>query len=631
MGVVSADNNDFRFTILHTNDLHAHAESFVDRNRLVGGLPRIGHLIRSIRADNPQTVVIDAGDIFQGTPLYTRYHGEVEVNLLNQIGYDIYTIGNHEFDDGAENLAKQLQSAKFEIISTNLDCTSQPALEKLVKPSVIRTINGKKVAFIGVMTPDLENLSLSLGGVKVKNVENDWIAPVRAEVKRMVDQGIDKIILVTHAGLDYDQELAEALPEVDAIIGGHSHTRLDKPVTIDRENGDRTLIVQTGCYGRSLGKLDLTFDKEGKLILPECKYNLISVNAKVPEEADLKAYVDEKVKPLLALRNTFVSFAAKPFDNRWTTLPWDSAIGNLICDSLQDAGKSHGATISFHNRGGIRGRIEQGPITLEKVEELLPFDNRLTIATISGASLKRALEHSVNAGLGGHFLDVHGIKFAYDRQKPRGSRIIYALTQNDKGTWEPVEPDKSYRIAVNNYTFQSGEGYNFTDAKDVKFLEERVSIPFKNYLSKNPKVAPAAPSRIVPLTEGVLTRSGDDSISIAGAQPGSRITLVAGRGEGVEPVFDSLPVPLEGAKVITSGLLVGESGERTIGKVSTLLGLNETKGGAPVYLAAIVHPPKKGKNRKTLISYPLEFKKASFAETSSKVQKPAAASRSASP
>lgn len=617
LSVTSAENADLRFTILHTNDLHAHAESFADRGRLVGGLARIGHLIRSLRSQNPNTVVVDAGDIFQGTPLFTRYHGEVEVNLLNKVGYDIYTIGNHEFDDGAENLTKQLKLAKFDIISSNLDAESQPELKALIKPSTIRTFKGEKVAFVGAMTPDLERLSLSLGGVKVKGSSGDWIAPVKDEVKRLSDQGIDKIVLVTHLGVDYDQELAKAVPQIDVIIGGHSHTRLDKEVVVDQPGGASTVIVQTGCYGRALGKLDLAFDKEGRLLLPEVKYSLINVNSKIPEEPDLKAYVDEKVKPLLSMRSTIVSFAEKAFDNRWTVMPWDSSIGDLITDSLADAGKDYGVTVSIHNRGGIRGRIEPGPISLEKVEEILPFDNRLTLATISGVSLKRALEHSVNAGLGGHFLDVHGVKFAYDHAKPRGQRVVFAYARDAKGNWKPVDEKESYRIAVNNYTFQSGEGFNFADARDVQFTKERVSIPFKNYLLKNPRVSPQPPNRIVPVTEGLLSLSGSDTLRIDGAAVGSRITLVRGTGEGVEPVFGSIPVPLKDAFVIASGIDVEQPGAVTIKNLSRLLEKGKDVN-APAWVAAIVHPPKKGRNRKTLISYPIQVTETTQTTTGNK-------------
>ncbi|HEY9784047.1 MAG TPA: 5'-nucleotidase C-terminal domain-containing protein, partial [Candidatus Obscuribacterales bacterium] len=577
-------------------------------------LARLGHLIRSIRAKDPNTLVIDAGDMFQGTPLFTHYHGEVEVNLLNKMGYDIYTIGNHEFDDGADNLAAQLKKARFEIISANLDCSEHPALNELVKPSTIRKINGQQVAFVGAMTPELERLSLSLGGVKVKQADKNWIEPIKQEVQRLSKMGINKIILVTHCGVDLEEQLARALPEADAIIGGHSHTRLDKPIVIEHESGGPTYVVQTGSYGRALGKLDLAFDNKGRLIPKDTKYSLINVTDRIREEPDLKEYIAEKVKPLLPLRNTLVANAEAAFDNRWTRMPWDSSIGNLICDALFEAGKEYGVQISFHNRGGIRGRIEQGPVTLEKVEEILPFDNRLTFATVDGECIRRVLEHSVNAGLGGHFLDVHGVKFAYDPSRARGGRVIFALAEEESGRWRPLERRKDYKIAVNSYTFQSGEGFDFHGAKDIRNFKERISIPFKQYLMQHKTVKPEPPSRIVPVSSTLTVRPAKNSpsIFIKGAEPNSRLTIVKGSGLGVEPIFDSIPVPLANAKVIASGLLANEIGalkfrSNALRNSGAEQATSEAAKNGSEYVCVIAHPPKNAKNKKVLISYPIEI------------------------
>ncbi|HIN64441.1 MAG TPA: bifunctional metallophosphatase/5'-nucleotidase, partial [Candidatus Obscuribacterales bacterium] len=459
-----AADGDFHFTILHTNDLHSHAEPFSERGKTVGGLARLGSLIRSIKSNTPNTVVIDAGDMFQGTPLFTHYHGEVEVSLLNQIGYDMYTIGNHEFDDGAENLGKQLKNAKFDIICANMDAESQPDLKSVIKPYVIKEIGGKKIGFIGVMTPELERLSLSLGGVKIKHLNDDWLIPVREAVKEIESKGIKHIVAVTHCGTDFDQQISQAIPQIDVIIGGHSHTRLDKALFVEHDDSSKTIIVQTGSYGRTLGRLDVVFDKEGKMDAADTKYKLINITDKLPEDPAMKAYIDKKVEPLLPLRRTIVSQAEDAFDNRWTAYPWDSALGDLITDALCEAGKSYGTTISVHNRGGMRGRIEKGPISLEKVQEILPFDNRLTFATIKGRALLGALEHSVSGPAGGRFLDVHGLKIGYDPTKKRGERLVFALAEDKDGSYSPVDPEKEYKVAINNYTFQSGEGYDFKDA-----------------------------------------------------------------------------------------------------------------------------------------------------------------------
>ena len=276
------------------------------------------------------------------------------MTILKQLGYDLVAVGNHEFDDGPANLTKQLRTAKLTALCCNLDLTREPELAASIVPSVIKTINGQPVGFIGVITPDLEQIASNRGGIRLKATGTDWMKPVRDEVNRLKDRGLNKIILVTHCGIDCDKELAQALPDVDAIIGGHTHTRLDRAVVIDHPSGGCTIIVQTGCFGRALGKLDLCFDSSGHIIKDKTDYHLINITEKIFEEPDIKAYIDEKERPFVSLRREIAASAAGNFSNRFRNLPWDSALGDLICDALFEAGKDYGAEIAFENRGGIR-------------------------------------------------------------------------------------------------------------------------------------------------------------------------------------------------------------------------------------------------------------------------------------
>jgi len=608
-----AADEELHFTILHTNDLHSHAEPFTERGRTVGGLARLGHLIHSIKANTPNTVVIDAGDIFQGTPLFTHYHGEVEVSLLNQIGYDIYTIGNHEFDDGAENLGKQLKNAKFDVVCANMDAEAQPDLKSVLKPYVIKEIGGKKVGFIGVMTPELERLSLSLGGVKIKHLNDDWLIPVREVVKELESKGVNHIVAITHCGTDFDQQISQGIPQIDVIIGGHSHTRLDKAIFVEHDDSSKTIIVQTGSYGRALGRLDVTFEKDGRLDCAETKYRLINITDKIQEDAAMKAYIDKKVEPLLPLRHTIVSQAEDAFDNRWTSYPWDSALGDLITDALCDAGKNYGTTIAIQNRGGMRGRIEKGPISLEKVQEILPFDNRLTFATITGKALLSALEHSVSGPAGGRFLDVHGLKIGYDPTRKRGERLVFALAENKDGTYSPVDEKKEYKIAINNYTFQSGEGYDFKDAKNVVNTPERIGIPFRQYLETHSSVKPQTPSRIVPITENILSAFRTDRViaTIKNVPPNSKVSLFSGTERGIAPAanMNNIPLPLKDPKIYAS-FTSDENGQYVWRGNLHAPSEEDLKDKSDrrhiVWLAALVQPPKSSSLKKRIISYPVE-------------------------
>ena len=559
---------DCQFNILHTNDLHSHDEPFTEGGRSLGGMARIGHLIRMIRKQEPNTIVVDAGDIFQGTPLFTTYHGAVEVHLLNEIGYDLFTIGNHEFDDGIDNLAEQLKQAKFEVISANLDCSQFPPMSDLVKSSVVKTINGQKVGFVGCITPDLETLALNISPLKLKKKGPDWYQPIKEEVEKLKAQGINKIIVLSHSGLDKERELARNIPDIDAVVGGHSHTRLDHPEIVDHPGVGTTVVVQTGSYGRALGKLHLAFDSSGKLIFPETTYHLINITEKINQDEDIKKYVDDKQQPLMALKTKLLGTAESNFDNKWLTMPWDSPLGDMVTDAIYESAKPYGAEISFENRGGIRARIDKGPITAEKVEEMLPFDNRLTVGTITGGKLLDTLEHSVQQAGGGKFLDEHGLKLAYDSKGEVGHRVVFALAEGKDGAWSPIDPAKKYRIAINSYTFSGGEGYDFKAAEDVKNLPDKMSDVFRAYLKKQPVNKANPPSRIVPVIATLARpeKKGEAvKVHVHTDTPGAKVHLITGDDLGVESLkiiegsAREIPVPLANPRVVRTESMEGQN------------------------------------------------------------------------
>jgi 5'-nucleotidase len=613
----SESQPDLVLTILHTNDLHAHDEPFIEHGQDIGGMPRIGHLIRTIRKNTPNVLVIDAGDIFQGTPFFKFYHGAVEVALLNMVGYDIYTPGNHEFDDGPENLAKQLQAAKFDIISANMDASGVPELARLIKPAVVKTIEGRKVGFVGAICPDLEQVSLTTGKVRVKESGDNWIKPIKQEVDKLKAEGISRIILVTHVGVERDKQLAESIPEVDAIIGGHSHTRLDKPIIVKHEDGTETVIVQTGCYGRTLGKLKLAFDQQGHVIPEDVEEHLINIGDRIYQDSDITTYLAEKEGPVRELRSKSVGVALGDFENRFSLYPWDSPLGDLICDALADAGTAYGANISFENRGGIRGRIEKGPINMETVEDILPFENHVTFATIPGKTLLKVLEHSTSRNLGGPFFDVHGLKLAYDSTKPPGSRVVYAMAQDERGRWHDIDPESRYKIAVNDYSFNSGEGYDFSSATNILSTKERLAAVLADYLTKQKEIKPESPSRIVPVTDHLLSvvkHGGKQVLQVQSGIPGARLTLVTGSWPGVENISGPAPVPLTNPHVIDADEVADESGEFSwqlpLKQPASIGGKHAGHGGAGTFpneqkwAAVIVQPPGHGQGQ-VKISYPV--------------------------
>lgn len=255
-------------TILHTNDVHSYIDPFPPthpKNPNMGGVARRAALIETIRKENPNVLLLDAGDIFQGTPYFNYYGGELEFKLMSMMEYDIATMGNHDFDNGIDGFHAQLHHAKFDFVSSNYDFKNT-VLDGLIKPYKILHKNGIKVGVFG--------LGIGLEGlVDKKNyketVYNDPIA-VTQDIVRILKQEkkCDLVICLSHLGYKYkddpdkicDLKLAELTQDIDLIIGGHTHTFLDKPTVMKNAIGQDVLVNQVGCYGINLGRIDFYLD-----------------------------------------------------------------------------------------------------------------------------------------------------------------------------------------------------------------------------------------------------------------------------------------------------------------------------------------------------------------------------------
>jgi len=261
-------NSKKHITILHTNDVHSHIDQFPkDHSRYanLGGLARRASLVNTIRKENANTLLLDAGDIFQGTPYFNFYGGELEFKLMSMLKYDAATIGNHDFDNGVEGLYAQLPHAKFDLISANYDFKNT-ILDGHTSPYKIYTLDGLKIGVYG--------LGIKLNGLVTKRLykETVYLNPyeIAQETERKLKQTeqCDLIICLSHLGYSYrpqenkedDLTLAAKSEFTDLIIGGHTHTFLDKPTLVTNSKGKQVLVNQVGCYGINVGRIDFYFD-----------------------------------------------------------------------------------------------------------------------------------------------------------------------------------------------------------------------------------------------------------------------------------------------------------------------------------------------------------------------------------
>lgn len=263
-----AENKQKRITILHTNDVHSHIDPFGPedgRNANKGGIARRATLVEAIRQENPNTLLLDAGDIFQGTPYFNYYGGELEFKLMSMLKYDLATIGNHDFDNGIDGLYAQLPHADFEFVSANYDFKNT-VMDTHVKPYKIFVKDGIKIGVFG--------LGIQLEGLVEKRMFKETVYLDPIEIAQDMSQTLkqehkcDLVICLSHIGYFYkkfpekvsDLNLARATKDIDLIIGGHTHTFLPKPTIEKNSVGKNVLVNQVGAYGLYLGQIDFYFE-----------------------------------------------------------------------------------------------------------------------------------------------------------------------------------------------------------------------------------------------------------------------------------------------------------------------------------------------------------------------------------
>lgn len=266
-------NGAYKLTVLHTNDQHSRIEPFdssYSRNPNQGGFARRATLIQQIRSQEKNVLLLDAGDIFQGTPYFNFYGGELEFKLMSMMGYDAATMGNHDFDNGLEGFLKALPNAKFPFITSNYDFSNTILDGKTEKYKIFKK-DGIKVGLFGV--------GIELDGLvgKKQYQETKYLNPVEiaqhyADFLRK-EKGCDLVICLSHIGFDYrddadkisDKKLAAQTDNIDLILGGHTHTFLPEPQSFTNKSGKNVLVNQVGWAGLLLGRIDFYFDKNKSL------------------------------------------------------------------------------------------------------------------------------------------------------------------------------------------------------------------------------------------------------------------------------------------------------------------------------------------------------------------------------
>ncbi|MFL5807334.1 MAG: bifunctional metallophosphatase/5'-nucleotidase [Roseiflexaceae bacterium] len=509
----AAGSEAYRVRIIHTNDHHARIEPVMGGTPAApihGGVSRRKTLIDAIRDEGGNQLLIDAGDVFQGTLWYNQYLGQADLEFYNALGYEAVAIGNHEFDNGQQPLAEFIKRASFPVLSANIVADASSPLSGLFKPWIVKEVGGEKIGIFGLTTEETPILSGPGPGVTFTN----YIDAARQSVAELKAQGVSKIIALTHIGITFDRELARQVAGIQVIIGGHSHTPMGPQVSpadpnrpypeVHNSPSGKPVIVATDWeWGRWLGDLTIGFDAAGD-ITSVIAAQPAEVAPSIEPDTGYEARIGVLVQPLTALHAKPVGEAAVPLNGaRADVRTKETNLGNLIADSMLEKTRPAGAQVAIMNGGGIRTSIDAGQITLGEVLEVQPFGNILSLVTLTGAQLKEALENGVSQveQVAGRFPQVAGMRYTWNKAAPVGSRIVAVEVGG-----AALDPTSNYRVATLNFLLTGGDGYAVfqkgTNKYDTGFLDLEMTT---QYLQAHSPVSPTVEGRI---SEGTAAPAG---------------------------------------------------------------------------------------------------------------------------
>lgn len=466
-------------TILHTNDTHGRGVEDQKKEEL--GYAKL----KTFKSTLDNAILVDAGDTLHGTTFATISKGQSIVDLMNETGTDVFAPGNHDFNYGADRLVELAKAGKFQTLAANV----MKGSKLLLGDNYVKEINGLKIGFFGLATPETKTKSNPLNTVGVDFL--DYITVAKQQVQALKAKNVDAIVCVSHLGLDESSSqrsdlLAKNVEGINLIIDGHSHTKLDQGKLV----GD-TLIAQTGEHFHNVGKVTLTF-KDNKLVdknaslVPYSTLKTLTPDEKV---LDLIKKVEESNKPILEkiVGRTDLDLVGE----REKVRTGETNLGNLLTDAMLDVS---GADVAITNGGGIRASIPTGDITMEQVITSFPFANYPVKINVTGETILKALEYGVDKApeVVGKFPHVGGMTFKYDSKQAPGQRVFDVKVKG-----QALDLNKTYSLVTNDFMAVGGDGYEmFKGSKEVGAYP-LLSEVLAKYIQKHSPIKAKVEGRVV--------------------------------------------------------------------------------------------------------------------------------------
>ncbi len=515
-----------KLTVIGTADFHGALEAEIDRDtgkRLLGGIDVMAAYIQAVRAQNPGGVVLlDAGDLYQGTLLSAASEGAAVVEFYNMLGYDAVEVGNHDFDFGPLGyhcmpsgpdedplgvIKMRIAESKFPWLCANMydRSSGRPVSWTNLRPYTIITRKGIKIAVIGLI---LTETPLVTNPLNVKGLEfHPLLDTLRRILPEVRAKGAGVVIVLAHAGVRRDPrsgkihgqiaDLAGELEpgEVDLIIGGHEHVTFT-----GRING--IPVVQTRPRGAEFARVELLVDGQSGRLLKDGLRLQDNVPFARGEKGTPPVYAGRKTEPLANFAAKLVEFkrcieklehiklgrTLSTMDNQ-TAL--DSPVGNLVTDAMRATDKA--IDIAMYNSGGLRTSILRGDITYGRIYEVVPFDNNIVLVSLTGTQITEIIEHGLSGPYG--VMEISGLRVEFDASAPAGKRCRSIETADGK----PLRAGKLYTVATNDFVLNGGDGY-YVFAKGINVHNTRTLIRevVARFIKEKGVVAPTRGGRYRP-------------------------------------------------------------------------------------------------------------------------------------
>ena len=543
-------------TLVHLNDIHAHFEEVnaatgrchadeAEAGNCYGGMSRMYTYIKHLFDTEPNVILLNAGDYYQGTIWYSQFKYEPVAEFANMLNYTAMGLGNHDFDDGIDGLKPFAENITFDLLAANIEevpDTETTQLGKYLKKSTVIQVDGVKVGIVGYTTVSTTSISSPDDTLKF----HDEIESIRNEAQRLQrDENVQIIIALGHAGYDeVDQDIAMQVEEVDIVVGGHSHTFLypenaplpsndipkgPYPTYITQQCiGDKTVpVVQAYCYTKYIGVLKLDFDEAGNLKTPVRDAQVVLLDNSIDKDPMVEEAL-QKYRDILAPYYEVVGNSTVDMLKNETHPGTETNIGNAVTDSMVEWFGGQ-VDFAFINDGGIRSNIVKGNITGEDIYYVLPFNNTVDNCTIYGRDVKQELEYYAD-GLcyndptcyPGSFLQMSGIKVVYDVQDGNELNRVTSIKvrcEADANKWCEMDLDKIYVMALPSFlsepSSKSHLGYYFNQVILNRTIGPVDYDVFDKYVREKSPLSPQIEDRITVLYPDNVDSSTDKSTTEA--------------------------------------------------------------------------------------------------------------------